>query len=122
MGPVTDWGVAMKCENLPRLRLFSLACLLPGLFGLILAASISTHYMDTLPKFPDPEHLRMVPRNISGYVVYQTKDESRRLDIVEYSSVVVFLAGLVSGLVYLHKWGIAHALQAEDDEFAPEEG
>lgn len=111
----------MKTENLPELRLFSLACLLPGLLGMILSATISTHYMNTLPKFPDPEHERMVPRNISGYVVYQTEDEARRLDIVEYSSVVLFLAGLVSGLIYLHKWGLVRAIDAEDDEFAPEE-
>jgi hypothetical protein len=111
----------MKTEDLPGLRLFSLACLLPGLFGMILAASISTHYMDTLPRFPDGEHERIIPRNISGYVVYQTDDEARRLDIIEYSSVIVFLAGLVSGLVYLHKWGLVRAISAEDDDFAPEE-
>ncbi len=112
----------MTKENLPKLRLFSLCFLLPGLCGLILAASISTHYMNTLPRYPDGEHLRMVPRNISGHVVYQTVDEARRLDFIEHGSVAIFLIGLVSGLVYLQKWGIARAIEAEDDEFAPEEG
>ena len=111
----------MTKEHLAKLRLFSLCFLLPGLAGLILAASISTHYMNTLPRYPDGEHMRMVPRNISGYVIYQTEDEARRLDFIEYGSVAVFLVGLVSGLVYLQKWGIARAIEAEDDEFAPEE-
>jgi hypothetical protein len=112
----------MSPENLPRLRLFSLGCLLPGIFGLILATTVSTRYMDTLPRFPDPEHMRTVPRNISGYVVYQTEEEARRLDLTEYSSVSVFLVGLVSGLIYLRKWGLVRILEAEDEEFLPEEG
>lgn len=112
----------MTIENLSRLRLFCLCCLVPGLLGLILAASISTHYMDTLPKFPDPGTGHMTPRFISGYVIYQTEEEARRLDIIEFSSVGVFAIGLVAGLVYLRKWGITHAIEAEDDEFVPEEG
>lgn len=112
----------MQHEHLSKLRLFSLCCLVPGLFGLILAASISTHYMDTLPKFPDPGTGHMTPRFISGYVIYQTEDENRRLDLIEYSSVGLFVAGLVMGLVYLRKWGLARAIEAEDEEFVPEEG
>lgn len=112
----------MKPENLTKLQLFSLCCLLPGLFGLAFATCVSTRYMDTLPRFPDPEHERMVPRNISGYVIYQTDDEARRLDLVEFTSLGVFSVGLITGLVYLQQWGIARAIEAEDDEFAPEEG
>jgi len=115
-------GISMTTDNLSKLRLLSLCCLIPGLCGLILAATISTSYMDNLPRYPDPITQHMTPRFISGYVVYQTEDEARRLDIVEYSSVTLLLAGLVSGLVYLRKWGIARAIEAEDDEFAPEEG
>jgi hypothetical protein len=112
----------MKPENLARLRTFSLGCLLPGLLGLMLATSVSTHYMNTLPRYPDPDHQRMIPRNISGYVIYQSEEEARRLDVVEYSSVSLFCLGLATGLIYLQKWGIVHAIEAEDDEFAPEEG
>jgi hypothetical protein len=112
----------MTPENLAKLRLFSFCCLLPGLFGLTLATCVSTHYMNALPKFPDPLVQRMVPRNICGYVIYQTDEEARRLDFVEYSSVGLFSLGLITGLVYLQKWGIARAIEAEDDEFAPEEG
>lgn len=112
----------MKLENLTKLRLFSFCCLLPGLLGLTLATCVSTRYMDTLPRFPDPEHERMVPRNISGYVIYQTDEEAHQLDLVEFTSVGLFSVGLITGLVYLQKWGIARAIEAEDDEFAPEEG
>lgn len=108
-------------EHLPRLRTLSLLFLLPGLAGLILSACISTHYMNTLPRFPDPQNQRMIPRNINGYVIYQSQDEDRTLDQIEYSSVGVFLAGLVIGLIYLQKWGLVRAIEAEDDEFAPEE-
>ena len=109
-------------KNLPKLRAFSLCFLLPGLLGLIVSVCISTHYMNTLPRFPDPDNLRMTPRNINGYTIYQTEQEDRFLDLIEYSSVGIFLIGLSTGLVYLQKWGFVRALEAEDDEFIPEEG
>jgi hypothetical protein len=83
---------------------------------------ISTYYMNTLPRFPDPQQLRMQPRNISGYIVYQTAEEERRLDLMEFTSVVIFLIGLAAGVIYLRKWGIERAIAAEDDEYASEEG
>jgi hypothetical protein len=83
---------------------------------------ISTYYMNTLPRFPDPRHLRMEPRNISGYIVYQTVEEDRRLDLIEFSSVGIFLIGLTAGVIYLRKWGIERAIEAEDGEYAAEEG
>ncbi len=112
----------MYKQNLSKLRAFSLCFLLPGLLGLIASTSISTHYMNTLPRFPDPDTQRMTPRNINGYIVYQTEQEDRSLDLVEYSSVAIFLVGLAAGLIYLQKWGLARAFEAEDDEFIPEEG
>jgi hypothetical protein len=114
-------GLVVKEQNLPKLRAFSLGFLLPGLAGLIISASISTHYMNTLPRYPDPANLRMNPRNINGYIVYQTDQEDRFLDLFEYSSVGIFLIGLSTGLVYLQKWGLVHAIEAEDDEFIAEE-
>jgi hypothetical protein len=92
--------------------------LLPGLAGLVISAVISTHYMDTLPKWPDPENLRIVPRNLNGSVVYQTEEEDRRLDILEYSSVGVFIIGLSAGLVYLEKWGGFRAQELEEEELS----
>lgn len=106
----------MKTAKLATLKFFSLLFLLPGLAGLIISAMISTHYLDTLPKWPTPEELRMTPRNIHGIVVYQTVEEDRKLSIIEYSSVGVFLVGLGLGLTYLEKWGGMRARDAEEDE------
>jgi hypothetical protein len=106
----------MKVRHLATLRFVSLSFLLPGLAGLVISAAVSTHYMNTLPRWPDPSEMRMTPRNINGTVVYQTVDEDRRLSFMEYTSVGVFLIGLSLGLVYLEKWGGMRAREAEEDD------
>lgn len=83
---------------------------------MIFSAMTSTSYLQNLPKSPDPVQMRMTPRNIHGVVVYQTAEEDRRLTVMEDVSVGVFLVGLALGLVYLRKWGIAHALGAEEED------
>jgi hypothetical protein len=93
---------------------------LPGLAGLIASAMFSVHYLDTMPRWPSPEELRTVPRNIHGIVVYQTAAEDRKLDMMEYSSVGVFVLGLAVGLVYLEKWGARQARLAEESDRAKE--
>ena len=106
----------MTWAQLARLRVISLTLLLPGLAGLIVSAMFSVHYLDTMPKWPSPDELRTVPRNIHGTVVYQTAKEDRELNLMEYSSVGVFLVGLGLGLVYLEKWGARQARVVEEDE------
>jgi hypothetical protein len=106
----------MKAAKFAILRLTALAFLLTGLAGLILSATISTYYLDTKPKIPVPQELRMTPRNIHGTVIYQTHQEDRNLSLIEYSSVAVFLAGLSLGVVYLEKWGSLRARETEDDD------
>jgi len=106
----------MKTAQLATLRYTALSFLLPGLAGLILSAMISTHYLDTLPKMPVPQELRMTPRNIHGTVVYQTRGEDGRLSAIEYSSVGIFLVGFGLGVVYLEKWGSARAHETGEDE------
>jgi hypothetical protein len=106
----------MKAARLITLRYTALSFLLPGLAGLVFSAMISTHYLDTLPKIPVPQELRMTPRNIHGTVVYQTKGEDGKLSAIEYSSVGIFLVGFGLGLVYLEKWGSARARETEEDE------
>jgi len=108
-------NACMKINDISKLRSIALSLLLPGLAGLIVSSMISMRYLDTMPKFPDPESLRMTPRMIDGMTVYQTEGEDRQLDITEYSSITVFLTGLGFGLVYLRKWGIAHALECENE-------
>ncbi|MGA2636057.1 MAG: hypothetical protein ABSF16_17625 [Terracidiphilus sp.] len=106
----------MKPAQMGTLKFFSLLFLLPGLAGLIVSAMISTHYLDTLPKWPAPDQMRITPRNIHGTVVYQTVEEDSQLNLLEYSSVGIFLLGLGLGVVYLAKWGIVRALGADDEE------
>jgi hypothetical protein len=106
----------MKAAQLATLKFFALLFILPGLAGLIIAANISTHYLEVLPKAPVTEEGRVVPRGIHGTVVYQTAQEDQRLTVIEYSSVGVFVVGLALGLVYLEKWGAAQAREREEDD------
>jgi len=105
----------MKASQLASLRFFSLLFLIPGLGGLILAAVVSTGYLDTLPRVPVSEEMRLVPRTIHGIVVYQTKEENRRLALLEDGAVGVFVIGLILGVIYLEKWGAERMLIAEKE-------
>src|SRR5579859_3448878 len=105
----------MKYTKLAILKFFALLFLLPGLGGLVFSAMVSTDYLENLPKSPAPAEMRMTPRNIHGIVVYQTAEEDRRLSIMEYSSVSIFLVGLVLGIVYLEKWSSARRPEADLD-------
>jgi predicted Na+-dependent transporter len=111
----------VKAPQLATMRFLALLFLLPGLAGMILSATISSHYAHTLPTWPHPADQRMIPRNIHSVIVYQTVEEDRRLDLMEYTSVVVFLIGLGMGCVYLNRWGIAEAIGAMEDDLTPEE-
>lgn len=106
----------MRAVQLATLKFCALLFLLPGLGGLIVSAMVSTHYLETLPKMPAPEQNRIVPRGIHGITIYQTAQEDRNLNIMEYSSVGVFSIGLILGLVYLEKWGAAQTRAAEEEE------
>jgi len=105
----------MKTSRLPALKFFALLFLLPGLAGLIVSAMISTHYLDTMPRWPSPEQRRIVPREIHGTTVYQTAAEDRELNMIEFSSVGIFLVGLMIGVIYLEKWGSAQTRDAEEE-------
>jgi len=89
--------------------------MLPGLAGLVFSAMMSTDYLESLPKSPVPTEQRMTPRNVHGIVVYQTVQEDERLSIMEYSSVSVFLVGLVLGIVYLEKWSSLRQSEMDSD-------
>jgi hypothetical protein len=106
----------MKQSKLAALRIIALMFLLPGLAGLVGSAVVSTDYLQTMPRFPDLENQRMVPRNIHGVIVYQTDAEDRRLDVMEYSSVSVFVVGLLLGVVYLEKWSALKTAELENGE------
>jgi len=103
----------MTKARLVALKFFALLFLLPGLAGLIVSAMISTHYLDTMPRWPAPEVNRVVPRGIHGTTVYQTPAEDRDLNLIEGASVGVFLVGLVLGVVYLEQWGALQSRMAQ---------
>jgi hypothetical protein len=108
-------GVFMNRANLTALKFFALLFLLPGLGGLIFSAMVSTDYLESLPKSPAPSEQRMTPRNVHGTVIFQTVQEDERLSAMEYTSVSVFLAGLLLGIVYLEKWSSSRQFDMESD-------
>ena len=107
----------MRAARLSTLKFFALLFLLPGLAGLIASAMVSAHYLEAMPRVPAIEAARVVPREINGTTVYQTADEDSKLDLLEYSSVGIFLVGLVLGVVFLEQWGSMQA-PASNDELA----
>jgi uncharacterized membrane-anchored protein YitT (DUF2179 family) len=109
----------MKAKALAKLKMIALALILPGLAGLIASAMVSVHYLDTMPRWPSPQESRTVPRNIHGVIVFQTETEDRNLNLLEYSSIGVFVGGLGLGLVYLEKWSLRQSRAAEEpDQFS----
>ena len=106
----------MGATQLKTLKFFALLFLLPGLGGLIVSAMVSTHYLGTMPRWPVIEQYRVVPREIEGVTIYQTPQENRNLNLMEYSSVGVFTFGLILGLVYLEKWGSTQVAVGEEEE------
>ncbi len=111
---LSNWGDEMRPAQLATLKFVTLLFLLPGLAGLVISAWFSTHYLETMPRAVTVE--RSVPREIHGIVVYQTKQEDKRLSALEYFSVAIFSVGLVLGLVYLEKWQMAQVRYGEDEE------
>jgi hypothetical protein len=109
-------GNRMKPAHLATLKFFALLFLLPGLAGLIVSSMISVHYLETMPKGPVAAESRMIPRDIHGTVIYQTRDEDRKLSLIEYSSVGIFAVGLTLGMVYLEKWQLTQARYGEDED------
>jgi hypothetical protein len=105
----------MKRTKLAVLKFFALLFLMPGLGGLIFSAMVSTDYLAQMPKSPTPSEQRMTPRNVHGVMIYQTVKEDQRLSIMEYTSVSVFLVGLILGIVYLEKWSSTRQAEMESD-------
>jgi hypothetical protein len=116
-------GNQMKTAQLAALRFFALLFILPGLAGLIVSAMISTHYLQVMPRGPVLVDGRIAPRQIHGIVVYQTAEENSKLNLIEYSSVGVFVIGLCLGLVYLEKWGsLQPRVSEEEGELVEDQG
>jgi hypothetical protein len=113
----------MKTAKLAWLKFFAWLLLLPGLAGLIVSAIISTHDLDTMPRVPALEQHRIIPFGIHGTTVYQTPAENKQFNLVESSSVGVFVVGFALGLVYLEKRGGLQTLEEfEDSALAQQPG
>jgi hypothetical protein len=106
----------MRQSNMSQLRTMALSLLLPGIAGLIISSMISITYLDVMPRLPNPATMRIIPRMIHGVTVYQTRGEDRQLDLIEYSSIALFLIGLGFGLVYLKRWADVCAPGGETDQ------
>lgn len=90
-------------RNLPVLQFLALLFLVPGLFGLIVSAILSTNYAATLPRVPDPATMRIVPRDIHGITVFQTTEEDRTLTDVEFTALALFIVGIVLSIAYIER-------------------
>lgn len=112
MDNVTD------APRLRSIRRMTLLFVLPGLIGLLISAGMSTWYLEELPRVPVPAEMRMTPRSVEGFVVYETPEEHRTFTAIEHASTAFFVVGIGLGLVYLRRWGVAYALSAKDDEYA----
>jgi hypothetical protein len=104
------------------IKQISIALLVPSIAGMIWAGTIRASYLDTLPKRPVFEQLRVVPRNIGGTVVYQTEQESSLLTRIDIVSAAIFLVGALFGIVYLRRWGMRQMLENDEDQALAEEG
>jgi hypothetical protein len=92
------------------LQFLALLFLVPGIFGLIVSAILSTNYAATLPRVPDPASMRIVPRDIHGITVFQTADEDRTLTDVEYGALALFLVGVTLSVVYIERrYTVSHS-------------
>jgi hypothetical protein len=92
-----------KNRALSVLHFFSLLIFVPGLFGLVMSAVLSTIYVANLPRIPDPSSHRLTPRQIHGITVYETIEEDRTFAQVEYGALAFFLLGSVLTVVYIEK-------------------
>ncbi len=92
----------MSRPNMPLLKLVALLFMLPGMCGLVVSTMVSANYLETMPKVPTEQ--QTIPRNVHGSIVYQTQAQDYRLSAMEYSSVSIFLIGLILGVIYLEKW------------------
>ena len=76
-----------------------------------------------MPRGPVLVEGRIIPRDIHGIVVYQTAEENRKLNLVEYSWFGVFFLGIGLGLVYLEQWGSLQARSSEEEsDYAEDRG
>jgi hypothetical protein len=95
--------VTLNIEKVWKWTAVTLAII--GLGGWIWSANLTFAYQARLPRHADPTTGNVYPLNVHGIVVYQTRDERNFLDDLQYSSIAVFVAGLLTGAIYKKRWG-----------------
>jgi hypothetical protein len=107
--------MTMSSRKLAALKPIAIMLILPGVAGLIFAAVLSGHYLNTLPQLPVPQQQRTLPRSIQGIVVYQTVEEDQKMDLIEYASFGSFALGLILSLIYMEGAGFQTSEFEEED-------
>jgi hypothetical protein len=76
-----------------------------GLAGIVWSGFIWYAYQSTLPHHPDQVAGRVYPLNVHGVVVYQTREERDRLNVIQHFSFMVFAVGILTGALHRKKFG-----------------
>jgi hypothetical protein len=88
------WGRLLKVTHV--------ACFVGGVIGLLWSMAIYQTYFNNLPRSPNPQTGNLYPLNIHGAVVYQTLQQSCRLDNWQHWSWGFVILGAVLG--WLYQW------------------
>lgn len=100
---------------LRAMRMISLLFLLAGIGGYIASTIVVEQDRMTLPRGLVLAQGRMIPREIHGTTIYLTREENRRLNLFEYSSMTMLLAGAGLGLLFWTKLSQSGAYSGEDE-------
>lgn len=100
---------------LRAMRIFSLLFLIAGIGGYIVSTALSEQARTNLPQGLVLAQGRMVPREIHGTTIYLTREENRRLNFFEYSSMAMLLTGAALGFLFWTKLSQSGAYSGEDE-------
>lgn len=100
---------------LRTVRMISLLFLLAGIGGYIVSTVLAEQALVTFPQGLVLAQGRMIPREIHGTTIYLTREENRRLNLFEYSSMAMLLTGATLGFFFWTKLSQSGAYSGEDD-------
>jgi len=70
-----------------------------GFAGIFWTLAIWSSYLNSLPRTPVAATGKIFPLNIHGVVVFQTREEQQRLDLVQYSSIAIIAVSFMMSLM-----------------------
>jgi hypothetical protein len=83
----------METEHKKPWEILSRALCAAAVLLWLFAWSMEYQYIETLPRQPNPSVGRIYPYNYHGIVLWRTLAEKTRVNLLEYLSFVLFLAG-----------------------------